>query len=154
MNAVEPGPTVDTVLTASLERLYEHGLIHSIGEARETIDERERLSSTYVGGELALPHLIGPVARAGGVALVQCAPIDWQGQRVSLLLFVLGPAGAPPDDRQDALIGTIARLSRQAATPDEAAEAITTHLAEAGATADPASPSLRRYVHLTLQPIG
>ncbi|MEC3953935.1 PTS mannitol transporter subunit IICBA [Nocardia sp. CDC153] len=71
--------------------------------------ERERLTTTYMGNGLAIPHGTNEAKssiRRAGLSLVRYAePIDWNGKPVE---FVIGIAGAGDEHR--ALLGRIAQV--------------------------------------------
>lgn len=76
--------------------------------------ERERLASTGVGGGIALPHRLLPAFDRTAIALGRRRrglPFDAiDGQPVTLLFLIVGPAGRPAEHLQ--LLSHVARLLR------------------------------------------
>ena len=97
-----PAPATPAgVLRAFADKLAEAGVVKDAGELFRRLREREQLSSTGIGGGIAIPHSKMPELRQAVVA-VGLAPqgVDFgaaDGQPVRLFFLVVSPEASPAD---------------------------------------------------------
>jgi PTS system fructose-specific IIC component len=88
------------------------GVVSNEALVREVLALRERLGSTSVGNGTALPHARSIAVIEPRVVLGRSARgVDWDGEKVHLVLLALSPGDATADAHID-LVGIAAALVR------------------------------------------
>ncbi|EHM09327.1 transcriptional antiterminator [Thermanaerovibrio velox DSM 12556] len=93
--------------------LHRVGLVR--GDYSEAVKAREMISSTCIGGGLAIPHG-DPHMAVGNAASVACLmrPVDWGGEEVQVVIMIAGCPGDGQDLKR--LFGELAALSEDGET--------------------------------------
>lgn len=69
------------------KELYERGYVER--EYEQSAKEREQISSTYIGGGIAIPHGEARFIRRSAIAVAQLrVPVDWDGEKVNLVFML------------------------------------------------------------------
>ncbi|SMO95701.1 BglG family transcription antiterminator [Melghirimyces algeriensis] len=69
------------------DKLYQRGFVEK-GYGEEA-KEREKISSTYIGGEVAIPHGKGGAVKKPAIAVARLKkPINWSGEKVTFVMML------------------------------------------------------------------
>lgn len=82
-----PFETREHVITYLGGQLYEQGYVDQL--YKQSANERESISSTYIGNEMAIPHGEVRLIHQSAIAIGRLqTPIDWGGERVRLVFMM------------------------------------------------------------------
>ncbi|MBE2943938.1 BglG family transcription antiterminator [Anoxybacillus flavithermus] len=82
-----PFESRECVMNYLAEQLYQYGYVYE--EYKQSVNERERLSSTYIGNDMAIPHGEVQFIRKSVIAVGRLqAPIVWGEDRVQLVFMI------------------------------------------------------------------
>ncbi|MED0656418.1 BglG family transcription antiterminator [Anoxybacillus ayderensis] len=82
-----PFTTREHVITYLAEQLYEHGYVDEMYE--QSANDRESVSSTYIGSEMAIPHGEVQFIRQSVIAVGRLqSSVGWGGDRVCLVFMI------------------------------------------------------------------
>lgn len=96
-----------------LARLMEReGKLNSRPEYLKAVDERETLTTTAVGLEVAIPHARSPAVRQTAIAFGKSKGFRWDrdGQEVVRLVFLLAVPSENPNKEYMGLLASLARM--------------------------------------------